>query len=171
VRKLFTYALKQDVQSASKTRRLFLKSTLNSSVITLAVCAGLLSPMSVLATWNKEAFKTSNLQTAIKSALGSDLSEASTKITIKAPDIAENGTIVPVTVSSSLEEVSAITIFSEKNNAPLVAQFELDKDCDAFIATRIKMNMTSNVIAIVTAKGKNYSTRKEVKVTIGGCGG
>nr|WP_198266358.1 thiosulfate oxidation carrier protein SoxY [sulfur-oxidizing endosymbiont of Gigantopelta aegis] len=158
------------LKNASKAKRLFLKSSLSASVITIAIGAGFLTPMRALATWNEAAFKTNNLPTAIKSALGSDLSEASNKITIKAPDIAENGTLVPVTVSSSLEDVSAITLFSEKNNAPLVAQFELDKDCDAFIATRIKMNMTSNVIAIVTAKGKHYSTRKEVKVTLGGCG-
>lgn len=151
-------------------RRLFLKETLSAAAVTLAVASGLLLPMQAFASWNEVAFAADNLQTAIKSALGSDLSEASNKISIKAPDITENGAIVPITVSSSLEDISTITIFSEKNYAPLVAQFELDKDCDAFISTRIKMSKTSNVIAIVSAGGKNYSTRKEVNVTIGGCG-
>ncbi len=155
---------------AKDSRRLFLKRTLNSATITLAVSSGLLLPIQAIAAWNEVAFAATNLQTAIKSVLGTDLSRASDKISIKIPDIIENGAIVPVTVSSTLKEVSTITLFSEKNTAPLVAQFELDKDCIAFISTRIKMSQTSNVIAIVTARGNNYSARKKVKVTIGGCG-
>lgn len=151
-------------------RRLFLKETLNCAAVTLAVNAGILLPVQAYASWNETAFHERNLQSAIKSALGSDLSEASNKISIKAPESAENGAIVPITVSSSLEDVSTISIFSEQNNMPLVAQFELDKDCDALISTRIKLSKTSNVIAIVSAGGKNYSARKEVKVSIGGCG-
>lgn len=152
----------------TNSRRLFLKKTLSTSAVALAVGSGLLIPMQALA-WNKAAFTATNLQTAIKSALGSDLSEASNKITIDVPEIVENGAVIPITVSSSLKEVSTISLFSEKNSVPLVAQFELDKDCQAFIATRIKMSSTSNVIAIVTAGGKNYNARKEVKMTIGGC--
>jgi sulfur-oxidizing protein SoxY len=153
------------------SRRLFLKETLSSAAVTLAVSSGLLLPTQAFASWNEVAFAANNLQTAIKSALGSDLSEASNKISIKSPDTVENGAIVPITVTSSLEDVSTIAIFSEQNNAPLVALFDLDKDCDAFISTRIKMSKTSNVIAIVSAGGKSYSTRKKVNVTIGGCGG
>jgi len=159
-----------DVSRITAGRRLFLKETLSCTAVALAVNAGILLPVQASASWNEIAFHEKNLQTAIKSALGSDLSEASNKISIKVPDTAENGAIVPITVSSSLEDVSTITIFSEQNNMPLVAQFELDKDCDALISTRIKMSKTSNVIAIVSAGGKNYSTRKEVKVSIGGCG-
>ncbi|MCW8931740.1 MAG: thiosulfate oxidation carrier protein SoxY [Gammaproteobacteria bacterium] len=154
----------------SISRRLFLKETLNSAAISLAVSSGILLPMQAFASWNEAAFTASNLQTAIKSALGSDLTEASNKITIKAPKTVENGAIVPITVSSSLEEISTITLFSENNSTPLVAHFELDKDCDAFISTRIKMGKTSNVVAVVSASRKNYSTRKQVNVTIGGCG-
>ncbi len=161
---------KQFNKDVCSSRRLFLKSTLSSTAITLAVSSGLLFPMQAFASWNEVAFTAKNLQTAIKSVLGSDLSQASNKISIKTPDVVENGAIVPVTVSSTLKEVSTITLFSEQNNAPLVAQFELDKDCNAYISTRIKMSQTSNVIAIITASGKNYSTRKKVKVTIGGCG-
>ncbi len=153
-----------------KGRRLFLKASLSKAAITLAASTGLLLPMQAYASWNEVAFNANNLQTAIKSALGSDLSEASNKINIEAPDVVEDGALVPVTISSTLEDVNTISIFSEKNTAPLVAQFELDKDCEAFISTRIKMSNTSNIIAIVSAGGKNYSTRKEVKVTIGGCG-
>lgn len=151
------------------TRRLFLKETLSTAAVTLAVSSGILLPVQAIASWNEAAFSAGNLQNAIKSALGSDLSEASSKISIKVPDIAENGAIVPITVSSSLQDVSTISVFSENNRAPLIAHFELDKDCNAFISTRIKMSQTSDVIAIVSAGGRNYSTRKEVKVTIGGC--
>ena len=153
------------------SRRLFLKDTLSTAAVTLAVSSGLLLPIQAYASWNEIAFAANNLQTAIKSALGSDLSEASNKISIKSPETVENGAIVPITVTSSLEDVSTIAIFSEQNNAPLVALFDLDKDCDAFISTRIKMSKTSNVIAIVSAGGKSYSTRKKVNVTIDGCSG
>lgn len=152
-------------------RRLFLKETLSSTAITIAVSSGLLLPMQAIASWNERAFIADNLQIAIKSALGSDLSESSDKISIKAPDIVENGAVVPITITSYLEDISTIAVFSEQNSTPLVALFELDKDCEAFISTRIKMSKTSNVIAIVSAGGKSYSTRQEVKVTIGGCGG
>ena len=155
-------------------RRQFLKSTLSTAAITMAAHCGLLYPVRVLAnasSWNKEAFTARNLQTAIKSTLGSDLTEATDQIDIKVPDIAENGAVVPVTVSSTLKNVSRITLLSEKNATPLVAQFDLHSDTQASIATRIKMGKTSDVMAIVTAGEKNYSARKEVKVTIGGCGG
>lgn len=152
-------------------RRLILKGTLTTAAISIAVSCGLLYPKQVLAVWNKKAFTANNLQTAIKTTLGSDLTQASDQIDINAPDIAENGAVVPITVTSSLNNVSSITLLSEKNATPLVAKFDLDKDTQAFISTRIKMGETSNVIAIVTAGEKNFSARKEVKVTIGGCGG
>lgn len=156
-------------------RRFFLQSTLGSGAIALAAGTGLLYPLQVLATqsplWNSKAFSAKNLQAAIKSALDSDLTEASNKITIKAPDIAENGAVVPITVTSTLANVTSITLFSEKNSMPLVAKYDLHADTLAFIYTRVKMGQTANVIAIVSADGKNYSARKEVKITVGGCGG
>ena len=157
-------------------RRTFLKGSLHSTAITLAVSCGLLSPVQVLAStaswsWNREAFAARNLQTSIKSALGSDLTEASNQITIQAPEIAENGAVVPVTVSSTLKNVSRITLLAEKNTTPLAAVFDLDSSTEAFISTRLKMGQSSNVIAIVTAGDKNFSARKDIKVTIGGCGG
>jgi sulfur-oxidizing protein SoxY len=151
-------------------RRHFLKNTLATSAIALAASSGLLIPIQVLA-WNKKAFEATNMQTAMQDILGTELTEANDKIKIKAPDIAENGAVVPITVSSTLANVSSISIFSEKNGTPLIAKFNFKGNTQAFISTRIKMGKTSNVIAVCESNGKYYSARKEVKVTIGGCGG
>ncbi len=151
-------------------RRHFLKNTMATGAVALAAASGLLVPVQVLA-WNKKAFDAKDVQSAMKDAIGTELTEASDKIKIKAPDIAENGAVVPVTISSTLSGVTSITILSEKNGTPLVAKFNLKGKAEAFISTRIKMGKTSNVIAICETGGKFYSARKEVKVTIGGCGG
>lgn len=152
-------------------RRHFLKNTMATGAIALAASSGLLVPGSVLAAWNKKAFDAKDVQSALKGAIGTELTEASDKIKIKAPQIAENGAVVPITISSTLANVKSITILSEKNGTPLVAKFNLKGKAEAFVSTRIKMGKTSNVIAVVESGGKFYSARKEVKVTIGGCGG
>jgi len=79
--------------------------------------------------------------------------------------------VVPVTVSSSMSNVEAISIIASANPSPLTSSYQLSPACEAFVSTRIKMVKTSNVIAVVKADGKLYSATKEVKVTIGGCGG
>ncbi len=135
----------------------------------MAAAGGLLSPECVLGSWNKEAFNAPKLQSALKSVMGSDLTEASNLITIQTPDIAENGTVVPVTVYSSLKNVQSIALFAVQNKTPLVALFELSEDTRAYVSTRIKMAKSSSVIAIVTAQGKHYSARKQIEVLLGGC--
>ncbi|NIQ12815.1 MAG: thiosulfate oxidation carrier protein SoxY [Gammaproteobacteria bacterium] len=152
-------------------RRVFLKGTLASSAFAVAVGAGLLSPRQVLAAWPKSAFQAKNVNDALKNLYNSDLAPASDAIKLEAPDIAENGAVVPVTIETSLKNVESITIISEKNQTPLVASFNMTPKAEGYISTRIKMGQTSNVIAVVKANGKLHSTRKEVKVTIGGCGG
>jgi sulfur-oxidizing protein SoxY len=124
----------------------------------------------VLAAWPKSAFEAKSVPDAL-SGLGINTTAASGDIQIKAPDIAENGAVVPVTVKTSIGGVSSISIFAEKNNSPLTSNFNLKGSAQGFVATRIKMQKTSAVIAVVKAGGKAYSARKEVKVTIGGCGG
>ncbi len=151
-------------------RRHFLKNTMATGAIALAATSGLLVPVQVLA-WNKKAFEAKDVQGAMKATIGTELTEASDKIKIKAPDIAENGAVVPVTISSTLANVTSITVISEKNGTPLIGKFNLKGKAEAFISTRIKMGKTSNVIAICESGGKFFSARKEVKVTIGGCGG
>ena len=152
-------------------RRSFLKGTLAGSAVAVAAGAGLLSPRSVLAAWPESAFNAKSVEDAMGSLFGSADNTPSNKITIKAPDIAENGAVVPVTVSTSMAGVSAIAIIAEKNGQPLAASFDLGQGTKGFVSTRIKMGKTSDVIAIVEAGGKRYSARKNVKVTIGGCGG
>ena len=153
-------------------RRIFLKGTLASSVVALAAGAGLLNPRQVLAAWPKSAFEAKSLAEAMKGIAGTDTAAGSTDIVIKAPDIAENGAVVPVKVDATkVSGVSSIAILAEKNPTPLIANFKLGQSTHAFVSTRIKMGKTSNVIAVVTANGAVTSARKEVKVTIGGCGG
>jgi sulfur-oxidizing protein SoxY len=108
---------------------------------------------------------------ALTALLGSASHEASDKIQIKAPDIAENGAVVPVTVESDIEGINSISIIAEGNQTPLIASFELGSGAVGFAATRIKMAKTANVVAVVKAGDNTYSAAKEVKVTIGGCGG
>jgi len=151
-------------------RRTFLKGTVAGSAVAAAVGAGLLSPRQVLAAWPKESFESESVQNALKNLHGSSLTEPSDKIEIKAPDIAENGAVVPITVSTSLN-ADAVSIVAENNPTPMAANFNLASSATGFISTRIKMGETSNVIAVVKSGDKLYSARKEVKVTIGGCGG
>ena len=152
-------------------RRTFLKGSLASSTVAIAVGAGLISPNTVLAAWPKDAFSAKTVQDALTAAHGSASTSPSGDIKIKAPDIAENGAVVPVTVTTTIPGITDIAIVVEQNGTPLAANFKLSSDSKGFVATRIKMGKTSNVIAVVKAGGKSYSARKDVKVTIGGCGG
>lgn len=152
-------------------RRVFLKGSLASGMVAIAVGAGVLTPRQVLAAWPKDAFEAKNVNDAMNGLLNTDLAPASDAIQLEAPDIAENGAVVPVKVTVGMDNVESITIISEKNQTPLIASFNLAAGTQGFISTRIKMGKTSNVIAVVKAGGKVYSARKEVKVTIGGCGG
>jgi sulfur-oxidizing protein SoxY len=90
---------------------------------------------------------------------------------VKAPDIAENGAVVPVEITSNIAGTESIIIIGEKNTLPMIAQFDLSNGAQGFVSTRIKMGTTANVRAVVKAGGKMYTAAKEVKVTIGGCGG
>jgi len=152
-------------------RRIFLKGSLASGAIGLAISAGLLTPRLVLAAWPKAAFDATNVDGAVNSLFGGTALTGSDKIRIKAPDIAENGAVVPISIETDIKDVESISIIAEKNASPLTSSFVLGKGTEAFIATRIKMAKTGSVIAVVKAGGKLYSTGKEVKVTIGGCGG
>lgn len=157
--------------STEMKRRIFLKRSLAASAVGMAAGAGLLAPQQILAAWNKAAFEAKELPNALNELLGgSDMTE-SADINVKAPDIAENGAVVPVTVSTSIADAESISIIASNNPVPLVANFVLGKGAVGFASTRIKMGKTGDVIAVVKKDGKLYSARKEVKVTIGGCGG
>ena len=150
-------------------RRNVLKGATGAGAVAVAVAAGLLKPTQVLAA-PRSAFEAKDLAGAM-SGLGATGAAESKDITIKAPDIAENGAVVPVEVTSAIAGTSSIALIAEKNATPLVADFDLMGGTQPFISTRIKMGQTALVRAVVTAGGKNYTATKEVKVTIGGCGG
>lgn len=151
------------------TRRNVLKGAGGFGALSVAVAAGLLKPTQVLADWNQAGFSATKTTDAL-SAIGAAGAAESKDIIVKAPDIAENGAVVPVEITVNLADVQSIAILSEKNTNPLVGQYSLT-DFDGFLSTRIKMGSTANVRAIVKAGGKYYTAAKEVKVTVGGCGG
>ncbi len=151
-------------------RRTLLKRSLAVGAAGVAASAGLLTPGQVLAAYPTAAFEAKDTAGALSAAVGSGDYSDSADIKIKAPDIAENGAVVPVTVSTSLGNVESVTLLVDANNSPLVGSFDLSK-AEAFVSTRIKMGKTGNVMAVVKSGGKLYANQKEVKVTIGGCGG
>jgi len=152
-------------------RRTFIKGAGAAGTVAVAAAAGLLKPSEVLAAeWNKAAFDAKGMPDALK-AIGASAAADSKDILIKAPDIAENGAVVPVEVTSKIAGTTGIVMMVEKNANPMVADFELSNGADGYVSTRIKMGQTSNVRVVVKAGGKTYSAVKEVKVTIGGCGG
>lgn len=154
------------------TRRSFLKTAGTASSVAIAVAAGLIKPTEVLANeWNKDAFSAKGVPDALKAVGASAGATDSKDILIKAPDIAENGSVVPIEVISKIAGTSAIILMVEKNAQPLAASFDLGNGAEGFVSTRIKMGQTSNVRAVVKAGGKFFTAVKEVKVTIGGCGG
>ena len=151
-------------------RRNVLKGAAGAGTVAVAVAAGLLKPTQAMAAWNNAAFDAKNVGDAMK-GLGVSAPADSKDIVIKAPDIAENGAVVPVEVTSGIAGTTSISLFAEKNATPLVGSYNLSGGTQGFISTRIKMGQTALVRAVVTAGGKNYTAAKEVKVTIGGCGG
>ena len=154
----------------NKQRRNVLKL---GTVLSLAVTAGILRPEQAWAVqqeWNKEAFKATKVDDVIK-AFGGEQASESDKITLAAPDIAENGAVVPVGVNSELPNTTQISILVPKNPNALAAHFDISDGTLPHVATRIKMGGTSDVYALVKADGKFYTAHKEIKVTLGGCGG
>jgi sulfur-oxidizing protein SoxY len=139
-----------------------------------AVLAGLLTaagyPQYALA-FNKNAFDAKTVQEAIKAAGGGALSE-SRDVTLTGPDIAENGAVVPLGVSTNLPGVRELLILVEKNPNVLVALFKVNDAIDANFMTRAKMGQSSDVYAVaIMNDGRALFSKKEVKVTLGGCGG
>jgi len=152
-------------------RRTLLKGTGAAGTVAVALAAGLLKPGQVLAAeWNKPAFESKGIIDALK-GIGGGSAADSKDIVIKAPDIAENGAVVPVEVTSRIPGTESIAIVVEKNDRPLIAVFNLLNGAEGFVSTRIKMAQTSDIKVVVKAGGKMYTAKKEVKVTIGGCGG
>jgi sulfur-oxidizing protein SoxY len=149
------------------SRRSVLKTAFTGGVL---ASIGALIPRMVLAAWNQTAFKSDNQDTAM-GVLYDSVPNASAEVTLKAPDIAENGAVVPISVKSALPDVKTIAIFVADNPTPLAAQFVIPAGTKADVSCRIRMGKTSAVTAVVETAAGNFSASKEVKVTIGGCGG
>ena len=152
------------------TRRTFLKLTGRVGALAAAWVAGLVTVGQVrAATWNKAGFESKSLADVMKS-LGATGAAESKDIVITAPDIAENGAVVPIAITSKLPRTQQISIVAEKNPFPLAATFDVSAGGEGYVSARIKMGQTSDVWAVVKADGRYYVAKKEVKITVGGCG-
>jgi S-disulfanyl-L-cysteine oxidoreductase SoxD len=152
-------------------RRQALKSGGALGLFGVLVAAGLVTAEEARAAgWDKPAFDAKTMDDALK-ALGAGKPGESSDIMLNAPDIAENGAVVPVGVKSSLPGTEFIAILIEKNPSMLAASFTLPDGTPGDISTRVKMGQTSSVYALVKADGKYFMVSKEIKVTLGGCGG
>ena len=153
-------------------RREVLETGGGLTLLALVAAAGWLTPGDARAAdWNKAAFETKSLDETVK-AVGGSAAVPSKDITFFAtPDIAENGAVVPVGVTSAIPMTESIAILIEKNPNMMAAMFAIPQGTDPSISTRVKMGQSSNVYALVKANGKFYFASKEIKVTLGGCGG
>jgi sulfur-oxidizing protein SoxY len=154
------------------TRRLILKGAGMVALIGFGSLPFSLAPAFAAANdkYPDDAFKQKSDADAIKALYGKT-AEVSDKVKMDAPEIAENGAVVPISVSSTLADVTSIAILVAENPNALAASYLIPAGTLPSVANRLKMAKTTNVIAIVEAGGKLYSTSKEVKVTVGGCGG
>jgi sulfur-oxidizing protein SoxY len=151
-------------------RRTVLKSGAGAALLSVLAAAGLITPGIALADWNKAAFDAKSMADTLK-ALGAGAPADSKDVQVTGPDIAENGAVVPVGVASSLPNISMVAILIEKNPNALAATFTLPEGTEANVQTRVKMGQTSNIYALVKSDGKFFMATKEIKVTLGGCGG
>ncbi|HWE78325.1 MAG TPA: thiosulfate oxidation carrier protein SoxY [Pseudolabrys sp.] len=153
------------------TRRIILKSAVG--VAAFGLSAGALTGAHATAdakAFPENAFKQKNEADALKALYGKT-AEASDKVNLDAPEIAENGAVVPIAVATTIPGVTGIAILVLENPFTLAAAYKIPDGTEASVACRLKMAKTSKVVAIVEAGGKLYSATKEVKVTVGGCGG
>ena len=160
------------MEKMNTTRRTILATALGITALGITSFTGLLTTPEAQAAWPKNAFASDSMNDVVKDLFdGKAVIENADNITLKAPDIAENGAVVPINVKTSLSGVTQIAILVADNPLPMTASFKLGQGAKADVSTRIKMGKTSDVIALVEANGKVYSTTKNIKVTIGGCGG
>ncbi len=146
------------------SRRLFLGGS-------AALAALVAMPRVLLAAWPAKAFASDAATEAMTELFGTDQATLSSAISLDAPEIAENGAVVPITVETTLTNVQSVSIVVEKNPHPLAISFDIPPGTLPNVACRIKMGQTSPVTAVVKTDSGLFSASKEVKVTIGGCGG
>ncbi|MBK1726046.1 thiosulfate oxidation carrier protein SoxY [Halorhodospira neutriphila] len=152
-------------------RRRILKGAMAASGVGAAVGLGLLAPRRALAAWHEESIMARSVDKGLKAYLGTTEFERSDGVVIDAPQVAENGSTVPVTVESSLPDVRSITLYVEENGAPMTSIYEFGPRGQPYVSQRIRMADTSKVVAVADSGGKLYWNSRKVRVTIGGCGG
>ena len=153
-------------------RRDILKMCAPLGIYAMALSSGLLRAGRAFAApvWNKAAFSAKTVDAVVK-ALGGTQASQSADISLTLPEIAENGAVVPVVIESKLPNTRSISILVEKNPSTLSAVFDIPQGTDPYIGTRVKVASTSNVYALVKTDSGFFITSKQVKVTLGGCGG
>jgi sulfur-oxidizing protein SoxY len=155
-------------------RRRLIQSGGGMTLLGLLLAAGWLRPEEARAqtqTWNKAAFDTHSLTDTMKALGGGDPAQSKDIVFFQTPEIAENGAVVPIGVTSNIPKTESIAILIEKNPNLLAAVFDIPTGTETSISTRVKMAQSSNVYALVRADGKYYVAAKDIKVTLGGCGG
>jgi sulfur-oxidizing protein SoxY len=164
-----------NMRNIQPARRAVFKRGAGLSLLSLLAAAGWLPPEVAVAAdaagWNRTAFDARSLDDAMKGLDAVSPAPSKDVTFVATPDIAENGAVVPVTVVSAIPSTQSIAILIEKNPNMLAAVFDLPAGTDPSITTRVKMAQTSNVYALVKAGGRFYVAHKEIKVTLGGCGG
>lgn len=148
------------------SKRTFLKSTV---ALTLAFVS--LSARTIMAAWPSEAFEAKEVDRVIDQISGGNKAKESNQILIKVPEIAENGAVVPVTVSTDLPDVTNISIVVNNNPNPLTSSYQFNDHASPFVSTRVKMAGTSDITAYVITANDTFFAKRNIKVTIGGCGG
>lgn len=151
-------------------RRLVLKGTAGGGALAAALAAGLLHPRRSFAAWNQAAFDAKTPADALKS-IGAANPADSPAILIEAPQIAENGGVVPIEITSNIPATTSIAVVIEKNPFPLAARFTFRENALPFVKVNVKIGESSFVRVVAEAGGKHFMASKEIKVTIGGCGG
>jgi sulfur-oxidizing protein SoxY len=155
----------------NELRRMVLRGTGAAATLAAALAAGLIAPgRAIAAAWNKDAFGAKSAKDVL-ATLGAANAVPSKDITIDAPEIAENGAVVPIEVTSSIPGTRSIALLIEKNPFPLASKFDFADDAVPFVKLNVKIGESSFVRVIAEAGGKHYVATREIKVTIGGCGG
>ena len=151
------------------TRKEFFNRISVSSVSVFAFGSLLPFPFRGLANWNQDAFHSRHYQKALESLYGSNVIEKTNNIKIQAPDVAENGASVPITVSTSIKGIETLSIFIENNPLPLIASYNLRQYAIPNFSVRVKIAKSSPIHVVVKSQGKLISSSKKIHVSVGGC--
>ena len=151
------------------TRKEFFNRISVSSVSVFAFGSLLPFPFRGLANWNQDAFHSRHYHKALESLYGSNVIKKTNNIKIQAPDVAENGASVPITVSTSIKGIETLSIFIENNPLPLIASYNLRQYAIPNFSVRVKIAKSSPIHVVVKSQGKLLSSSKKIHVSVGGC--